>query len=398
MLQRTAARVPTLAALFLIVMAVLINSSALFYMATAMVATILASRLQSWLSVRALRIERIAPPAVRAGELVVVNLVVWSERKIKRPLISIDDQLPSRLKITERSPSLPVAPSFEQPIQTRYSFRPLRRGKFKWSSLKVIGTDALGLVSSSKTIRTEPTELIVYPARIPIHLSLTPRGGIEGVTESDSGRNRSSGIEPRSIRAYAPGDPQRYVYWRGVARTGKLMVKEFESGAAMSATFFIQRNKGTELGDAITSLEAMCGHAVYLCEQFLRLGTKVLLPSLEESPNLHQPDDLRMQEINEALATLTADHSDSLSMELLTRAGKMGGGSLYLMLTIADPDLPDTLMRMPQFESTCLIYDPLDYATKHQKKTPSAADPAYLSELRAAGVQVIMMPRVTSFT
>ncbi|MBI1757241.1 MAG: hypothetical protein HYR64_09065, partial [Fimbriimonas ginsengisoli] len=48
------------AALFLGIVAVLLNSEALFYMATAMVVLIAACRVQAWLSVLGLTVERVA--------------------------------------------------------------------------------------------------------------------------------------------------------------------------------------------------------------------------------------------------------------------------------------------------------------------------------------------------
>ncbi|MFN8219478.1 MAG: hypothetical protein U0S12_05025 [Fimbriimonadales bacterium] len=52
--------------IFLIVVAIMLNSGALFYMGTALLATG-AARLQAWLSVRALRLHPVAPPALRSA-------------------------------------------------------------------------------------------------------------------------------------------------------------------------------------------------------------------------------------------------------------------------------------------------------------------------------------------
>src|SRR5437762_909849 len=133
-------------AIFLAVVAVMLNSPNLFYMGTALVCTVAACRLQAWLSVRGLRFERVAPDSVGVGELVTVEITVWSEHRIRRPLITIWDDLPPRLLHSDRCPSFPVAPAFDAGIQTHYSFRPLKRGKYRWSGLLAVGTDALGLV------------------------------------------------------------------------------------------------------------------------------------------------------------------------------------------------------------------------------------------------------------
>lgn len=394
--MRNVARiVPSTAAMFLMVMAVLINSPALFYMATAMICTIGACRLQAWLSVRALRIERIAPPAVNVGELVTVSMIVWSEKRLKRPLVTVQDVLPERLVATARTPSLPVAPSFDQPIHTKYSFRPLRRGRYRWSVVNVIGTDALGLVSMEKTYRTEPAELTVYAAAIPVSVPFPPVGG-GGTTEAESGRFRGSGIEPRGIREYQPGDPQRYVHWSSSARAGQLMVKEFEAGAGLCAMMFIQRTRGTDIGDGgHTTLEAMCGHAKYLSQQFMRQGASVHFPSLEPAHRAHTHYELRRQEIDEVLADVWADEHASLGDEILEAAQSMPlGGTIYVMVAVADPDLPGVLARLAGYPKVCLVYDPADYPTKKPANVVSAASSSYLHELREAGARVMVMPKV----
>ena len=85
----------TTAAVFLAVVAILLNAPSLFYMATALIATLCACQFQAWLSVRALRFERIAPATAALGDLITVEITVWSERKVRRPLITIHDRLPA---------------------------------------------------------------------------------------------------------------------------------------------------------------------------------------------------------------------------------------------------------------------------------------------------------------
>ena len=81
-----------------------------------------------------------------------------------------------------------------------------------------------------------------------------------GISEAESGQTRGAGLEPRGVRAYSAGDSLRHVHWRSSAKTGQLLVKEFEAGTHAAAAFLIQRKDGTEIGEgAATSLETMCG-------------------------------------------------------------------------------------------------------------------------------------------
>lgn len=385
-------------ALFLATVAVLIDSPILFYMATAMIGMTAASRVQAWLSVRGLRFERIAPPAVHAGETVTVSLIVWSERRIKRPLITIEDGLPGRLIRVDQTPSLPIAPAYDQPIQSRYSFRPLRRGRYQWNKLTVVGTDALGIATMEKVYETEPAELIVYPAAIPVSVDLVPAMGW-GVTEAESGNTRGAGIEPRGTREYIDGDPLRYVHWPSSARTGRLMVKEFEAGTGLGAAFVLQRTRGTAVGDrTMTTFEAMCGHTAYLAERFLRQGVRVSMPTLGLVESLGVNFEQRRREIDEALASIEPDRDESVSAELERAAALSPGSELYVLIAMADPELPEVIRGLPRSRVTCLVYDPHHYAGRSGRRPfPDAASaPAYLGELREAGAHVILMPRVGS--
>lgn len=396
-MNRYASLALSIASMFFMVMAILVNSPPLFYMVTAVMATLGASALQAWLAVRALRFERFAPPAVQVGEPVTVEITVWSERRIMRPLVTIVDNLPRSLVAQGVRPSLPVAPSFDQPIQTRYTFRPMRRGRYKWGSLRVRGTDALGLINRERSYRTDPIELTVYPAPIPVSIEVAPRAGW-GTSDLDSGRAKGSGLEVRTIREYSSGDPIRYVHWPTSARSGRLMVKEFETGSGVHINFILQRNKGSEIGnEKASTLEAMCGHALYLAEQYLRAGAGVSFPVHEDSLAATAHPEARVREVRDVLTDLQAD-SDSLISEDLNsvRHSLTTGKTVVLLLAAQDARLPESIIAIPDVHFVCLVYDLDDYRQTGAKATglARAADPTYLARLEAAGSEVHVMPKV----
>jgi uncharacterized protein (DUF58 family) len=394
-LNRYAAIALTTAAIFLIVMAILVNSPGLFYMATAIVATLVGARLQAYLAVRGLRFERSVTPAVRAGESVTVHVTVWSERRLKRPLLTVLDHVPTRMRPQNETPSLPVAPSFDQPIQSKYSFKPTRRGRYTWSKLTVIGSDALGLVSQKKEYSIEPVDLTVYPAPLAVNISFTPAGGW-GQSELESGRATGSGLETRSIRGYVSGDPLRIIHWPSTARSGKLMVKEFESGSGMSMRMLLQRRIGSEVGHGeFSTLEAMCSHALFLASGFVKKGALVAFPQMEPLEAARSHPEVREREIREALTDIQADSRDDIAVEVARLAGTMHPGeTLVVMVAIQDPSLPGALMRLSDVQKVCLLYHPTDYDnTPTVKALPGAADPGYIDQLERAGALTFVMPR-----
>jgi uncharacterized protein (DUF58 family) len=382
----------TLASIFLAVVAVLIQAPSLFYMGTALFATIGGSNLQAWLAVRGLRFERIAPSSVRIGDLVTIEIAIWSERRIRRPLISVLDKLPGRLRVQSLTPSLPVAPAFDTPIVTQYQFRALRRGRYRWSGLTVSGTDALGLVTKKKDYDTETTEITIVPRPIPVSIELPVAAGW-GISEAESGQTRGAGIEPRGIREYSHGDSLRHVHWRSTARTGRLLVKEFEAGTHAAAAFLFQRTRGTDLAsDSIGSLDMMCGHVLFLADMFIQQGARVELPGLDNAASHLLPTE-RIREISELLATIADDSGSTVTDELARTDGQLPPGSVvFVLLTVADPNLAGLLPRLAVRGTTIvpLLYDAKFFDPKFTGI--SATDPDFIAGLRAGGASPFVMP------
>lgn len=387
----------TVSAMFLLLVAVLLNSGALFYMSTAVIATMGASRIQAYLSVRGLHFERTAPEKVKAGEMVTIQITVWSDRRIRRPLITVADNLPPRMVYNELSASLPIAPAFDIPIQTQFQFRPLRRGRYRWSGLTVVGTDALGLVSTSKTYDTTPVEMLVVPNPMPLTVDVVNASGW-GTAESEHGQSRGSGIEPRGVREYSTGDALRYVHWRSSAKAGQLLVKEFETGSHATVGLVIQQSEGSVAGVGVdTTLEQMIANAAFLSEQLLRMGAEVTVPGVEmERSRTFGPRE-RQAEITAALAGIEADNIDSVAKQLLDAKNDLPpGGVVYVFVSMADKALPTAVTTLvgSGMRVIALVYDPSNYpVSKRHGVFASAADDAYIETLRHAGAMTWLVPK-----
>lgn len=385
----------TTASLFLAVVAALIQAPSLFYMGTALFALIGGCNLQAWLAVRGLKLERIAPPTARIGELVTVEFLVSSDLKIRRPLISVEDRLPARLRVTEITPSLPVAPAYDRPVRTQYQLRAARRGRYRWSGVTVISNDALGLVIKRRDYETETTTITVLPQPIPISVEL-PNAGGWGISEAESGQSRGVGIEPRGVRGYTEGDSLRHIHWASSARSGNLLVKEFEAGTHASARLYFQLKEGSDVGPGpVSSLDLMCGHALYLAEILLRQGSPVDIPG-HMPPGVGQAKGASAA-IAEALAGLADSQSTDLSDDLARSQAVSGpGGVVLLFLSRVDSGLPQQIRLLSErgHRVLALVYDADAFVTRTITRglktplAPSAAQPAYLDQLMAAGAQI----------
>lgn len=390
-MSRYAAWALTASAFFLIVMAVLTNSPPLFYMGTAMVATLVAARIQANMAVRWLRFERFVTPSAAVGEAVTVEIIAWSERRIKRPLVTVWDSLPQSLVYQMIRPPLPIAPSFDQPIRTRYTIRPMRRGRFRWSKLTARASDALGLVRVDREHSTDPAELTIYPTPIPLDLEVNPTSGA-GITEMEAGRVRGAGMEPHGIREYAPGDPLRFIHWKSSAKRDRLVVKEFDAGTGVRIAFFIQDKLGSEFGDMDGStLDSMCGNALYLSESYIERGAEIVFPAVEEVLSPVHPE-ARIRQIREILTDIhsTANHSFG-DIVHEKRSAISADATLVFLVAVADETLPTTLAQLSDHQRVVIIYDPSEYGAP--KAVRSANEPTYLAHLEAAGARVVHAPR-----
>ena len=100
------------------------------------------------------------------------------------------------------------------------------RGEFQLGPLTVVSSDPFGFYRSPRRIGASE-KLIVYPLTVEINKVLLPIGFLSG---GDAQRRLTHQITTNasSVRDYVPGDSMNRIHWRTTARTGNLMVKEFE--------------------------------------------------------------------------------------------------------------------------------------------------------------------------
>jgi hypothetical protein len=100
-----------------------------------------------------------------------------------------------------------------------------RRAVLRVGPVRSVKGDPLGLLR--RQVRwTEPVELFVHPRTL--QLDETAPGlirDLEGITTRDL---TNSDIAFHALRDYVAGDDRRYIHWKSSARTGQLMVRQFE--------------------------------------------------------------------------------------------------------------------------------------------------------------------------
>ena len=365
-------------------------------MSTVMLVTLLLLKLQAWLAVRGLKFERIAPQIVVAGERVTMRIRVWSSIDIKRPLLLIIDDLPNGLRHDEDHKPLPVAPSHDNAVETRYELMPMKRGVYKWSEILVTSYDSLGLIRVDAHYKTEPFTITIHPSKIPTSVDLGAMAGW-GANQSDDGRNRGYGMEPRGIREYASGDSLRHVHWPSTARTGKLQVKEFDTGFNTSLRVLVQLTRGTEAGvDDETTLEAMCGHLAHITDVLLQRGSAVYLSNLEPRDSTPAKSaGMRYRQLCDALASARSDRTLRFAEEIDEVSNSSGTtDSVMVLLTAAEEGVARSIRNLAKTRKVhVLLYDPDGYpASKMVIDYLPCTDKDFLAALSAQNVSITIMP------
>lgn len=84
--------------------------------------------------------------------------------------------------------------------------------------------DALGLVR--RTVKwADPVELFVHP--VTVRLRPSAAGLVRDLEGEVTATITNNDLAFHALRPYEPGDDRRYVHWRTTARTGRLMVRQF---------------------------------------------------------------------------------------------------------------------------------------------------------------------------
>jgi len=100
-----------------------------------------------------------------------------------------------------------------------------RRGVINVGPVTTVRTDPIGLLKREVSW-AEMRKLYVHP--VTVSIPSTSAGFVRDLEGNPTSDIVDSDISFHAIREYAPGDGQRHIHWKSTAKTGKLMVRQFE--------------------------------------------------------------------------------------------------------------------------------------------------------------------------
>src|SRR5262252_9575312 len=191
-----------------------------------------ASGILSEMTLRRLVVERRPPPRVHAGEPFLMEVAITND-KPSRASYSIEvEDLVGTTPLDKRCYFLKIPAAKTQRTSYRHTF--VRRGLYTLTGYRVATKFPFALFRKSRDVDA-PLEVLVYPARV-----MVPRPAPRTATRGENRANRTGRRgEFFGLREHRPGDDRRDVHWKSSARTGRLLVREYEDELAREVTIAV---------------------------------------------------------------------------------------------------------------------------------------------------------------
>jgi uncharacterized protein (DUF58 family) len=265
----------TIAFVFLLIVAMLLDIPYLYIMAIALallqpISYGVAARWSPRFEAR-----RVVPGTGVEGKPLAMELVVDVRGGLPQGAVAIRDPLPAVFEQAgESRKSAWAEPDAWDGHQGRWPtvLTPLVRGVHRFAGIDVEATDPLGLFFFESRIEC-PGEVVVHPAPVASRRASSGGSGWLGVRERDGAARRGDGLDFHGVRDYRPGDSARRVHWRTTARRGSLSVVEFEKAFQQDISVVLDHGLGCDLGEGReTPLEYAVKAAATRIDQVLASG------------------------------------------------------------------------------------------------------------------------------
>jgi uncharacterized protein (DUF58 family) len=238
------------------------------------------------------------------------------------------------------------------------------RGRFRLGPATLVSGDPFGIVALGRRVASS-NEILVYPRSEDLpHFSL-PGADLSG---GQTTRARTFHVSPNvaTIREYAPGDSMSHIHWRSTARTGRMMVKEFELDPSADIYLVLDMQERAVVQDTRVVLapprDPRADGPWWARARSTPATTKHLLPSTEESAVVitaslaralltknrvvgmiawgqhhevipAERETRQLLKILEALAVLRAHSTHSLAEVLLAESARFGRDCTLVVVT-----------------------------------------------------------------
>ena len=270
---------------------------------------------------RGLTFERHAPEEMQQNDEAPVDFAVKNGSRGMRLSIVVEDPHLSDTSMFVTS----IGPG--ETVEITTSRRADHRGLLEATHVKVRTVAPFGVAERHRRVRVDGTTLVL-PAVVPLGRLSFVEPAPSMNTAMRSAPRRGQGPEYFGVREYRSGDSMRHVHWPSTARTGAVMVREFEEETTRRVAIVVDASR--DAGDSWTPLDRCCSAAASIALASSGQGQGVRLVLAEEGTTdvLARSDG---RELLRRLALLRAD--DRMPFDsLLDRLGDELNGIETLVL------------------------------------------------------------------
>ena len=204
-----------------------------------MLSFIILSGILSDSSMRKLSLSRSLPEEVTANEAFPVKMTVRNRKGVIPSFALSVEDLGDHASTQSRF-IVKVPPRKEADVFYHSKF--LERGLKKYWGFKVLTKYPFGLIEKTDFFRSDK-EVLVYPQIVDLEGFFSGSRFFHG--EFLSG-HRGMGVNPWGLRDYYWGDDARRIHWKSTAKSGKWMIKEFESEKKMKVVLDLALSRPTD--------------------------------------------------------------------------------------------------------------------------------------------------------
>ncbi len=169
--------------------------------------------------------DRVAPNRLSNGDENTIRLNLESSYTMS-VLAEVIDEIPHQFQVRNFSLKLVLNPGEKKSIT--YELRPTERGEYDFGNIRVYAQSIIGLVNRRSTIPQHEV-IPVYPSFIQMRkfemYAISNRLTDIGIKKI---RRLGHTMEFDQIKEYVPGNDIRSINWKATARSGSLMVNQYQ--------------------------------------------------------------------------------------------------------------------------------------------------------------------------
>lgn len=314
---------------------------------------LLISRFVAFQMLRGLVVRRKLPQGVCAGDLLLANVTVVNPRpRLGSWAVVVEDQVvragarASQARDPEAAQPevfFPYVPA-GQTRKGTYQGRLARRGRYRIGPLRVATRFPFGLFANRMTLGATAVLTVLPRLGRLTGRWMTRRHESFAGTERRERRPGSEG-DFYGLRPWQRGDSRRWIHWRATARTGALMVRQFEQprnrDLAVLLDLWQPAAAGPQHSDAVELAVSFAATVVAdLCRKGgseVYLGLSDPVPCVAGGP----ASAVLLQDLMERLAVLEAQPHDPLPQLLEEALRRVERGTEFVLIATRPVDWSD---------------------------------------------------------